>query len=218
MNISHPRVEGRLEVSRWISFGIIVSPDEMRQLFSKLSPSNLVQVGSVCKEDEALLSEEAFLSAYETYIDSYKKGAAVPFRLAPAITRSISSHYLMQVRPEQFLVKGTLPSIQVQHHQFSFSKDGRLLPMALDKDAISWGAQFSYPQIFRDPKTGQIHQTQKMPLENTALFSIIRRFVRDHTAPLKLLIDGKKKAFPIRISPNVLSWIDLSEQGLEVIK
>lgn len=213
--ISHPSKEGFYEVSRWQSQTGLLDPSEMEDLLQSLPACHLVAVSEVLDKSEALLSVKDFLKIYSEDIEHLKSGkerdeSKTRKYFSCNLTLSPTTHYAMEMRGG-CLMKARAPVIQLQSHSFSFEREKkRFLTMNFGKNCIPWGIQFSYPQIFRDPKTKAIHQTySSSAFPNTLLYKEIMRWFRNHTQPVPFLIEGEKKRATFRIGNRALDWAHL---------
>jgi hypothetical protein len=90
--------------------------------------------------------------------------------------------------------------------------------MVRGPDAISWGIQLSFPQIFEDPKTGEAVEALALP--NGLLFREMQRWARKNTRPTPISVEGKKQNLVARIGKENIerarSHPKLREQGIEI--
>ncbi|NGX60374.1 MAG: hypothetical protein KR126chlam3_01547, partial [Chlamydiae bacterium] len=127
--------------------------------------------------------------------------------------------YAMPLKENKYLIKAKRPVIQLQRHHFIYS-DGFYSGIIGEK-SITWGIQFSYPQLFLDTKTGIIGKVEKNDrFPNTALFQRLTKWVRDNTSATPFCIKEKRVNQPIRLGKKCFSWInnhpELKERGLYV--
>lgn len=217
-----------LQASKWLQQQMLIDLEEMRSLFRELGELFIVKVGSVVKLEEAKISADQFLSGYDRYIQTLRKGELPeinPFRrfFSVAISSSLDSLFACRVGQDQYVIKIAKPIIQVQAHAMHYSKyDDKFRPMVFGPDCITWGLQFSYPQIYQDPETMQIEKvTDEDRYPNTLLFRTVQKWQRTHTIPTPFLVNDKKVNVPMRIGSNCLSWINrhpqLVSQGIQVM-
>jgi hypothetical protein len=137
------------------------------------------------------------------------------------MTCSLETLYAIQVGEKQ-LIKPIKPIIQLQAHHFFYSSlDGKFHPMVLSQESISWGLQFSYPQLFQDPKTktiAKVVDSEEFP--NTDLFSRLQKKMRECSLATPFIIDGMRVNSPIRIGKQARTWINqhpqLQHRGIKV--
>jgi len=225
--LSSPKVEGVLQVSKWIKSPVLLDTSEMRELLEALAPLVFCVGSEPVSSAEALFSPEQFLVLYAEYIAQIRSGQTPhekPFRRAfsSMMSRSAQSFYAVTVGTDRYLIKPTCPVIQLQSHNFFYStSDRKFLPMVLSKESVSWGIQFSYPQLFQDLATAQIGRvTSSEEFPNTELFQTLQRWLRSHTLPTPFIASGEKINATIRIGKRCLAWINshpqLLEKGLQV--
>jgi hypothetical protein len=111
--------------------------------------------------------------------------------------------------------------IQLQYHCFDYSPfDGEVRSMVYGQEAISWGLQFSYPQLYIDPHSKDICETNKSDAANTQLFRKLQRWLRQYSVPTPFIADGKRFNAPIRIGRGCLPWLQrhpqLKDHGLAI--
>ena len=227
IRISTAREEGILQVSKWIKVQILLNADEMQELIQTLEPLSFVVVSEPVRADEAVILPCAFSEKYADYVYLLQKGQVPPvdeFRrfFSCAMTTNLEGFYAISTGNEKFLIKPNKPVVQLQAHHFFYSNlDGKFHPMVLSADSISWGIQFSYPQLYQDPKTRRIAKvaaTSEFP--NTALFSKLMKWMRSSTLPTPFEVNGVRVNSPIRIGKKALAWIknhpQLKQKGIQV--
>jgi hypothetical protein len=99
--------------------------------------------------------------------------------------------------------------------------DGKFHSIAQGKETITWGLQFSYPQVFQDPKSKSFSKvTNTLEFPNTALFLAQQKWMRQNTLPTPLIVQGKKINLPVRLGKRCFSWIEkhphLIEKGFQI--
>lgn len=225
--ISSPQEEGVLRVSKWLKYQVLLSSEEMRELCSALDPFSIYSVSGVVKASDALIPQNTFLEKYDSYVQTLqrqqfpvetdlKRFFSSIFTLSPEVL------YAMKVGEDKYLIKAIKPVIQLQaHHFFVSAVDGKFHPMVLSDESITWGIQFSYPQIFQDPKThafSKVGQTAEFP--NSVLFLRLAKWLRYNTQPTPFIYQNKRVNVPMRIGKKCLSWINdhpgFAERNLKV--
>jgi len=87
---------------------------------------------------------------------------------------------------------------------------------------IYWGIQFSYPQLFKNPKSGAVESTLTLdtPFPNTQLFKSIQKWLRRCSKATVFIDNSTIIQTPYRITDSCLSWIthhpELKEHHLKV--
>lgn len=221
MNIRRSSVaaEGLLQVAKWLKVQVLLDNTEMASLLEALDCPHLVCVSDPVLETEAELSCAAWIEIYAEYIDALKRGCVIqnPIQrraFSCALSKTLDPFYAVTLREGRYLMKPCLPVIQIQAHHFFYSTlDEKFHPMALSVDSISWGLQFSYPQLYQDPHTKQVIQVQDEDLfVNTPLFMNLMRWMRSHSMPTPFLVAGHRTNAPIRIGKKALEWISCHPQ------
>ncbi len=214
-----------MSCSKWIKHQVLLSIEEMCLLFSEIAPFEIFCVCEPVTENTMQIARENFLQTYADYVLMLKTGKLPQegdFRkmFSSVFTTTREALYAMPVGQERFLVKTIKPVIQLQlHHFFVSTIDGKFHPMVLGKESISWGIQFSYPQIYQDPETraySKVDSSEKFP--NTELFHKLVKWLRRNTMPTPFIFQDKKTHVPIRLGRTSLEWvkhhIGLSAQGV----
>lgn len=215
LRISTPEQEGRLQISKWLKYQVLLDLAEMEDLLNSLAPFSIYRVSEAVEKEKSVIEKNEFLRNYALYIDALKEGHLMDEKLLRPYFSSIFSTtpdllYAMKVAQEKVLIKPLRPVLQLQLHHFFASKvDGQFYPMVLSDESTTWGIQFSYPQIYQDPKSQEITKVTSTPdFPNTFLFMKLVKWMREHTMPTPFLFQGKKTNSPIRIGRQCLSWIE----------
>jgi hypothetical protein len=223
----HPNEEGLLRVSKWLKHQILIDEQEMEDLLSKLENFFIYVVSEPVTDRNALISKEEFLQKWSLYIEAIKNGRVPEEQslrryFSTVFTTAADILYAMEVGAERHLVKPLKPVIQLQlHHFFYSSVDEKFHPMVLSKDSITWGLQFSYPQIYQHPKRHDFAKVIDSPdFPNTSLFTQLAKWIRSNTLPTPFFVNGKKNNVPMRLGKKCFPWIhrhpQLTSKGLEV--
>lgn len=206
-----------MEASKWLEIQALLAPEEMQTLFthlnSTLGPVHIYRTGVVTPTGEGEVAQDQFLNAYANYGNALKQG------LMPETDRalfssvlSLSPHILnvMKIGENRQLQRLVRPSVQLQSHSMGYSEeDGKFYSMVFGPESITWGLQFSYPQLFLDPDTKDIHKVGETPdFPNTALFRHIQRWIRHHTIPTPMQTPRGSINLPVRLGKECLSWIN----------
>jgi hypothetical protein len=224
---STPQVEGLLQVSKWLKTQVLLDSKEMGSLIEALFPFYIVSVSGPVSSEESVVSAASFLEAYTEYVELLKKGLVPPverFRrlFSCALSRTLDSFYAMALGADRYLIKPVMPVIQLQaHHLFYSTLDQKFHPMVFSAESTSWGLQFSYPQLFQDPKTrGVVKVSDTERFVNSALFSTFLRWIRSHTVPTPFMVGGVRTNVPMRVGKLALSWVashpQLKAQGISL--
>ncbi len=224
LRISSPAAEGVYQGSKYLKHHVLCDADELALLFEGGAPFWLYQLTGL--GDGEAIDPQRFIEAYRSWIEELKEGrvptdGALRKVLATAMTAEPEALWKQEVPGGRYIVKMGRPVIQIQAHFFTYSPiDEVFRPMTMGTGSIFWGLQFSYPQIYQDPKTMEFFEVEESP--NTELFQKIKQWARDTTRATPFIVNGKKTNVPIRLGKNCFSWIgshpQLAEQkiGVEV--
>lgn len=217
-----------LQASKWLKHQILIDIDEMRELFTALGEFFLYQTSGIISEEKGSISHGEFLRCYEGYIDAIKEGhlpeeALYRHMFSSVMTVTPDCLYAISIGDNRQLIRVAKPVIQLQHHRMDYSSiDGKFRSMVLGSESILWGIQFSYPQIFQNPDTGEVEPIKdSTAFPNTSLYRTLQLWIRHHTVATPFLIEGHKKVnIPVRIGKSCFSWINrhlqLAKKGLRV--
>jgi len=211
--ISTLKEQGVYQGSKWLKIQVLCDGQELQDLFSVLDPFFIFPLTGIV--DGQAVCHSKWLEAYSGWIENLKRGmipTEVDLRrfLACAFVEDLSSLWLQEIPNRGYLVKIAKPIVQVQTHYFTYSSEDKVFrPMSMGFESIFWGLQFSYPQIYQDPKTLELKEAPK-----NKLFEILRLWSRDKTRATPFLIEGKRVNSSIRIGKNCLSWMHQHPQLL----
>ncbi len=208
---SHPSIEGIYQGSKWLKLQMLIDREEMDALFAALAPFSIFPITGIVNGEP--ITSSFFLEEYGRWIEGLKQGIApdeVSLRrlLACVWTRNADDLYLQEVAEGKYLTKIRHPVLQVQAHFFTYSPlDHVFRPMSMGKESVFWGLQFSYPQIYQDPKTMEL-----IELEEKGFYRLIQLWTREWTLPTPFFVDGKKTNSPIRLGKRCFSWVNAHPQ------
>lgn len=207
LSLKDPRVEGPFLASKWQKTYVFLSPEELKALFQFWEIEKLFLIGKILKTEETLNLQD-WLSQYKKHFDDFwKKGGNEKLlkELTPAvITKDHQALYRQNVE-EGYLIHVKEPCLLIQEHWFRCSKvDEKFYPKTFGENSIFWGLEFSYPQIFQEAKTKEIHHLNgKSPFINTQLFILLRKWIRDFTKPAVFLLGEKKYKTQFRVGKDL---------------
>jgi hypothetical protein len=218
--------EPPLQASKWLQIQLLIDSEEMVLLFNFLQPFHLFICGAATPKNQGEITHRDFLNHYETYINALKKGilpAVESYQkwFSAAMSTSSDALYTIPIDHDRQLIRISQPIIQMQSHTIDYSPfDKKFRSMVHGSQVIPWGIQFSYPQLYQDPTTKQIHSTRNDPqFPNSQLFHQLQKWIRQHTTPTSFLIDNKVHTIPIRLGKHC-EWINchprLIEKGIMV--
>ena len=221
MRVSTPAVEGRFQAAKWLKIGAFLSAEELEALLHALGPLICLPLSGLVALADLPLSPPNFVSAYRTAVSLWGEGEALrPFN-AQAWTRSLDAVWLAAAGEDRYLVRLAQPCVQVQVHHMTYSPiDHAFRPMVFGSDAIFWGLQWSFPQVYQDPKTQEFVEKPTGP--NAELFQQIRRWMREFTLATPMSVAGKRVNLPMRLGRACFPWINehphLKARGLRVLE
>jgi len=208
LRLSEPSKEGIYQGSKFLKHQILCSPEELALLFQASSFYLFPLTGL---GDGNPVSSASFLAEYSLWIEKLKQGA-VPSDaelrkvLACAMTADLDSLWLQPVPQNRFITKIAKPVIQIQAHFFTYSSlDGEFRPMTMGMESIFWGLQFSFPQIYQNPRTMELLEVEESA--NSQLFEKVKKWVREISRATPFSVDGKRINSSIRIGKSCLEWV-----------
>lgn len=217
LRISTPQLEGVYQGSKYLKHQVLCDGDELKNLFELLTPLIIYPLTGL--GDGEPIALDHFLSEYNSWIEGLKEGrvpsdAELRRILACAFTVETDALWKQEVPGGRFIIKMAKPVVQVQAHFFTYSPiDGVFRPMTMGQGSLFWGLQFSYPQIYQEPRTMELMEVDESP--NSELFQKIKQWVRDFTRATPFIVDEKKTNVPIRLGKNCFSWIHKHPQLIQ---
>ncbi len=214
LRISTPAEEGVYQASKFLKYQILLDPVELESLFKALGDFWIFPMTGIV--DGKPICPDFFIAEYGRWIEGLKKGivpTSEQFRriLACVFTEDLDSLWLQKVAEDKFLTKIEKPVVQVQAHFFSYSPvDAVFRPMSMGKESVFWGFQFSFPQIYQDPKTMELRSVGE-----GVLFRKIQLWIREFSRATPFLVGRKKTNSPIRLGKECFSWIHLHPQLIQ---
>jgi hypothetical protein len=205
LDISSIEIEGDYRCSKWISHAVLFSLEELQQLLHVVAPCFFVPIAEPVAKENWSIPLEAIFEKYKEYIEGVNNAADLPspqlrrfFSLG--LTCCLTDLYAVPLSQDRIFIKPKRPIIQIQLYRCYLSPEKEFHPMILHPSSFSWGLQFSYPQIYEDPKTHEFSKVlQEESFANTKLYKTIVSWIREHTKPWTVVIEGKKIAAPFRL-------------------
>lgn len=213
-----PTVGSSLQASKWQKIPLLIDENEMQTLLFELGKLWIVRTSGVISNGEEVISQADFLEVYKFYIDALKKGENVQdprlrSYFSAILTTFPEALYRVALNENQSLVKVIQPVIQLQAHRFDYSfADHTFRSMVMGNESVSWGIQFSYPQIYQDDHLQVLKVREGSQFPNTALFKKLQQWIRAHTIATPFEVEGKKVNVPIRLGKKCLQWINIHPQ------
>ncbi len=216
----------QLRASKWNCLQALFGEEEWSALFEALGSPSLFFCGSMWPKESFQEHQTLFAAHLRSYTEALKQGALPDLSQArtyfsACLTDNVNTVYLQDVQNDQYLLRFSLPIIQVQHHTMNYSPyDGKMHSMVFGRDAITWGVQFSYPQMYLD-MDGQVRQTSEGSSHpNKELFKTLQRWIRHNTLPCTFLCEERKIPSSIRIgkalSASIMEHPQLRRHGLQL--
>lgn len=213
-----------MEASKWLQVQALLDSDEMTDLLEALGSFQMYKIGTVLQPEEEF-DKNKFLQTYHQYISTLKEGkipqeSTYRSDFTSVISVSPDCVEIIPVDGGKKIIRVIKPTVQIQVHRLGYSVvEEKFRPMVKGKESITWGVQFSYPQLFQESQeVFKVDDSELFP--NTRLFHILQKWMRQHTIPTPFLVDGKKMNVPIRLGKNCFSWINrhpqLNEKNITV--
>jgi len=207
------------QASKWFSQEFLIGLEEWKDLYEKLGRPRLFLGGKILNPGEEELSSEDFFSLYTNYVREIKQGRT-PFPLPTLfMTNDLDALYALKVEGGKQLVRPRRPVLQMRSHTFIFSKDDETFrSMIPGKEALSWGFEISYPQLFEEE--GKVFKTlTEGDFPNTPLFKRLQAWIRHHTNPTLFRYSSRPVVASFRLGSELAPWISalpgLDTFGLE---
>ena len=179
---------------------------EFQSFLKQLGTCFFVPATGVMTKNSWNISVEDLIVRYREYLSSLRQKEQLPSQemrhfFSLFLSSSLDDFYAISLPQERFVIKTRKPVVHLQlYHCFVSRVNGEILPMVLHPDSFSFGLQFSYPQIYEDPKTHEFFKAMlEKKLHNTELFKKIVFWIRQNTKPASLCIGGKKVYAPFRL-------------------
>lgn len=216
-----------LLVAKWLHLPVLLDPSEMAALLEELKGVRIYLGSRVVPLGKEELSHEEFLQVYRGYIDQLRQGespdlAAIRDSFSTFWTTAPEQLYRIDLSEGRAIVRASRPVIQLQLHQIGYSSlDGKFRSMVFGKESLSWGIQFSYPQLYQDGESKRFYKVDESDdFPNTALFRQLQRWMRLNSRPTPFEVGGQRSNEPIRLGKSCFSWINrhpqLAQHGIRV--
>lgn len=208
-----------MEASKWLKVQILVDPEEMQELFVALGSFAIYLTGAVTALGKSQLSHLDFLKTYSDYAKSLMEGflpdlEASRVSFSSVFTTSEAMLNTISVGKDRQLMKVIKPVVQLQPHSLGYSEeDGKFRPAVFGTDSVTWGLQFTYPQLFLNPENKEVMPVVDSDFfPNTALFHALQKWIRRNTIPTPFVAKGIKTNTSLRIGKKCLPWINKHPQ------
>lgn len=201
-----------MQVSKSRKLPVLIDAQEMEELFAFLGHFEIYDVSRKVTMESARIPKEDFLRVYKGYVEGIQSGHLVdegPLRpyFSAIFTVTPDVLYAIPVGSGHYLIKAKRPVVQLQRHHFIYTDSFHSGVMGVE--SVTWGIQFSYPQLFLDPSTNAIGKVEKNPLfPNTEFFQSLAKWVRNFTCATPFIAKGAQTNQPIRLGKRCFSWIN----------
>ncbi|MDJ0652176.1 MAG: hypothetical protein QNJ27_04150 [Simkaniaceae bacterium] len=219
MQRSHPKVEGVMQASKWLSHRALLDSRELKALFTSLPPFSIYNVSKLVGLEDAIIPREKFLSKYIDYVTSLKAGLIPDEKeLKPYFSAALSckseSFYAIEAKEGKFIIKPKEPVVQLSFHHFTFSKEHHAFhSMIHSKCAVTWGMQFAFPQLYSNSIKNDIVEVYKnSEFPNTKLFKTLAKWMRRQTTPASFKVRDLPIHATFRLGKACKSWIHAHAQ------
>jgi hypothetical protein len=207
------------QASKWLQAHVLLDVHELKNLFDELGNFFLVRITGVTAPGEGLIPVDEFIKVYSAYVGRLKEGK-VPEKddycnlFNFAMTRSLDDLFAAFVAEDKQLIRIRRPVIQIQEHTLDYSPfDHKFRSMVLGTDCITWGLQFSIPQLFQKPENNEVVQVLTSgEYPNGALFRSLQKWMRRHTMPTPFEVEGGLIKTSVRLGKDCLDWINRHPQ------
>ena len=217
-----------LQVSRFLQQQVLLEPTELKTLLESLEGALHFYASSGLAVGKTEVSLEEVLMSYADYIQGVRSGNEIDpsilrKNLTLLMTVGNNDVYSQELSQGRVIARAISPVIMIQAHTLAFSAEDRCCrSMVLGPDALYWGLQFSYPQLYQDPSTQEVlsvDRSEKYP--NTALYFSIQKWLRHNSQALNVKMQDTAFRSPIRLGLSCESWINqmevLQEKGVELL-
>lgn len=222
LSLSSLEKEGPFQASKWVKIQALLDGNEMKKLLEHLDEMRIFSIRGVVPDTGIEIPAKTFLKHYSNWIQALKEGRDVSSGdlskvLSCVWTLDSDALYLLPVNGDRYIPKVRKPAILVQAHFMGYSSEEKnFRPMILGSNSLFWGLQFSYPQIFQRPDTKEFVKVDRSEeFRNTALFSKLRKWMRDFTKPTPFCIDQKIVNIPMRLGKECFGWIHQHPQIIQ---
>lgn len=184
---------------------------ELRSLFNTLESEvgklYFYHIGAVLEESLLQGSIESIVELYGESLVALKNNEKIK-PLSIAMTLDPNTLYMIDAGGGKRIVKFLTPSIHITSTAICYLPELQEFKEKLyGSDLISWGLQFSYPQLFQEHKS-QLVQNPLQEGVNAKLFKLQQRWLREHTKPTFFLTEKGQIKTAIRLGKECYSWIN----------
>ncbi|MDN3504413.1 MAG: hypothetical protein P0S95_02420 [Rhabdochlamydiaceae bacterium] len=186
-----------LQASRYLTHSVLLSVNDLAHIIDLLG----CQVCNISKVVENFDYKNQLLQVYQNYLEDFNLNqVALPkyrANLSCAFTLDSNCLNTQILSDNRLIIRPTLPIIQVGLFTFAMSSDGKVLSGSLGDSTRSFGLQFSFPAIFRDPLSGKNCNGLKDSI-NAPAWKLLTKWIRNHSRLLKIKRDHEMIASNLR--------------------
>jgi hypothetical protein len=177
----------KLQASLWMSQRVLLTPDELIELFDFLPSFELYNLAHVGSKEGFHITKELFLECYKAFFMSFfhqKDASFYTFKkqLTVAMIGEEETLYLTEPSSGTFLIHMQKPSVVIGPCIFHYDSAAKKILYADHKtQAIRMGLEFKFPQFYQDPQTLQpVKHFTDLSNPHTRLFKALQKWCREH--------------------------------------
>ncbi len=191
-------IQAPYEVSKFLTIQMLLTPSEVEAFFTALGDFELFDNSRVL-QNKTPVTREYFLNEYQNYFYSLKDKSHKTLG-AYAMTCDPDAIFALNVGEKKVLIKPKEPIIQMKEHLFIVGEEGDFHSGVHGENVFRWGFEMSFPQIFVDPDTRDVHQVMReQRFLNAELFRKGMKWMRHNTRPAPFIIGGVLRRASFRL-------------------
>lgn len=207
-----------LQASKWLQIQVLLEVKELEELLAELKEFYLFRNGVILEPIELEIFPSTLLNDYDFYIQSLKNQnmpnlADLKKKFTLILSHQKEAVFAFKISEKEQILKAKDPIIQIQSHSMHYSQDdNKFRPMVFGSDSITWGLQFSFPQLYLDPESLEIKNALIDSNTNSKLFKTLQKWVRINTLPTTFETPLGQTNTSLRLGKKCLNWIHLHPQ------
>lgn len=206
--------------ARFVKVAALLTLDHFCALLESLGPLVIARTGAALDSSLIFLDKEDLVCHYKNYIEALEKGLDPDPKLRPFFSTTLApsraSFTLDPIDSTRSIARANEPCIQLRYHVLAYSPiDHSFHSMALGKDTIPWGIEFSFAGLIQRGSTvEEVDRTAPAAVQ----FRTLNRWLRHATEPVSFRGEGWERRLSVRISPGLITGIRAHPalDGLEV--
>jgi hypothetical protein len=219
----------KLQASLWMSQRVLLTPEELIDLFGFLPSFELYSLSHVGSKEGFHVSKERFLELYKAFFMSFFHKKDMSFytfkkQLTVGMTCKEYTLYLTEPSSGPFLIHMQEPSVVIGPCVFHYDNAAKKILYADHMtNAMRMGLEFKFPQFYQDPQTLQPVKHFTDPSNpNTRLFKGLQKWCRENAKVVFLEKDAEERFSPgCKVGNQCLdqlsNFFDLQMQGYKAI-